>query len=83
MVMTGPQDFISDGHCVVTLSNGHDFLGKITGSGCIVGSCIAAYCAGAATEAQSAEVPSSVMVDGDMLLAAVTGFVFLLPIKCY
>ncbi|KAH6897639.1 thiamine biosynthetic bifunctional enzyme, partial [Coprinopsis sp. MPI-PUGE-AT-0042] len=45
VVLTGPTDYISDGHSVVSLSNGTPTLGRITGSGCILGSCIASYCA--------------------------------------
>lgn len=45
VVLTGPTDYISDGVSVVALGNGNDLLGQITGSGCILGSCIASYCA--------------------------------------
>jgi thiamine-phosphate diphosphorylase/hydroxyethylthiazole kinase len=45
VVLTGPVDYISDGTTVVALENGDALLGKITGSGCILGSCIASFCA--------------------------------------
>lgn len=71
MVLTGPIDYVSDGHVVVALSNGHPLLGQITGSGCGLGTIIASCCAAASgmanTEAQG------VLVKGDMLLGAIAG----------
>jgi thiamine-phosphate diphosphorylase / hydroxyethylthiazole kinase len=43
ILMTGPTDYLSDGTRTVTISNGHPLLGKITGSGCALGSVIASY----------------------------------------
>lgn len=74
VVLTGPIDYISDGISVIALENGNDFLGLITGSGCILGSCIASYCAVASDIAS--EDPSKVdgdMCQGDMFVAAITG----------
>ncbi len=74
--MTGPRDYISDGKIVVSLRNGHEILGKITGSGCIVGSAIASYCAvtSALELADGSESNTDgSLVSGDMLLGAVTG----------
>lgn len=40
VVMTGAIDYISDGERTFAVSNGHELLGKITGSGCILGTII-------------------------------------------
>ncbi|QRW24185.1 Hydroxyethylthiazole kinase family domain-containing [Rhizoctonia solani] len=45
VVMTGKTDYVSDGYSAVALSNGHSMLEDITGSGCIVGTAIAAFAA--------------------------------------
>jgi thiamine-phosphate diphosphorylase/hydroxyethylthiazole kinase len=42
VVMTGEVDFISDGARTVQVKNGHHLLGEITGSGCVLGTTIAA-----------------------------------------
>ena len=72
VVLTGPVDYVSDGTSVVVLKNGHNILGKFTGSGCILGSCIASYCA-AAAEQSSGHSLDGRLVRGDMLLGAVAG----------
>lgn len=41
VVMTGPTDFASDGERTFTVKNGHEYLGAITGSGCVLGTTIA------------------------------------------
>lgn len=74
IALTGPKDYVSDGDVVVELSNGHPLLGEITGSGCIGGSSIAAFCAAASTD--PGPVPGR-PVCGDMLLATVAACVFL------
>ncbi|CZR61587.1 probable hydroxyethylthiazole kinase [Phialocephala subalpina] len=40
IVMTGATDFISDGVRTFAISNGHELLGRITGSGCVLGTTI-------------------------------------------
>jgi len=40
VVMTGATDFISDGERTFSISNGHELLGRITGSGCVLGTAI-------------------------------------------
>ncbi|KAG9243871.1 Hydroxyethylthiazole kinase family-domain-containing protein [Calycina marina] len=40
VVMTGARDFLSDGTRTFVISNGHGLLGKITGSGCVLGTTI-------------------------------------------
>lgn len=68
-------DWVSDGTVVIRLSNGHSLLGEITGSGCMVGTSVATFCAGASIEARknpNADA-SGRLVFGDMLVAAVGG----------
>ncbi|KKY15156.1 putative thiamine biosynthetic bifunctional [Phaeomoniella chlamydospora] len=47
ILLTGPTDYLSDGTVVLSISNGHPYLGKITGSGCALGAVIAGFCASA------------------------------------
>ncbi|KAF9526525.1 thiamine biosynthetic bifunctional enzyme Thi4 [Crepidotus variabilis] len=75
VVLTGSTDYISDGVCVVGLKNGNEVLGKITGAGCILGSCIASFCAISAQLSESSEAGH--LVQGDMFIAAITGVLVL------
>jgi thiamine-phosphate diphosphorylase/hydroxyethylthiazole kinase len=45
VVMTGSTDLISDGTRTYAISNGHKYLGMVTGSGCTVGTTLSAYMA--------------------------------------
>lgn len=76
IALTGKTDWVSDGTTVVKLDNGHELLGDITGSGCMVGTCIATFCAAALTQANTESSPG-MLVRGDMLLAAVGGILAL------
>lgn len=58
VVLTGKTDFISDGSRTYTVKNGSEYLGQITGSGCTLGTTIAACLAAG---------------EGDSLLAALSG----------
>ncbi|KAF2763560.1 Hydroxyethylthiazole kinase [Pseudovirgaria hyperparasitica] len=58
VLMTGKVDVISDGRRTYAISNGHELLGSITGSGCTLGTTIASVLA---------------VHRSDKLLAAVTG----------
>jgi thiamine-phosphate diphosphorylase/hydroxyethylthiazole kinase len=81
IVMTGPDDWISDGDTVIKLSNGHPLLAAITASGCIVGTTVATFCGAVNMVArEQGEVPAvdlgnGRLVQGDMLVAAVAGSV--------
>lgn len=44
-VLTGSTDYLSDGDHTYMVSNGSPYLSKITGSGCVLGTTIAAYLA--------------------------------------
>lgn len=45
VLMSGVTDYLSDGARTLAISNGSHWLGKITGSGCSLGSVIASYLA--------------------------------------
>ncbi|KAJ9639333.1 thiamine biosynthetic bifunctional enzyme [Coniosporium tulheliwenetii] len=45
ILMTGKTDLISDGTRTFAISNGHEYLGEITGSGCTLGTTVAAFMA--------------------------------------
>ncbi|KPI35063.1 putative thiamine biosynthetic bifunctional enzyme [Cyphellophora attinorum] len=45
VLMTGATDYLSDGDRTLSISNGSHWLGRITGSGCALGSVIASYVA--------------------------------------
>jgi thiamine-phosphate diphosphorylase/hydroxyethylthiazole kinase len=40
VLMTGPTDFVSDGQRTFAISNGHELLGRVTGTGCVLGTTI-------------------------------------------
>ncbi|KAE8442114.1 hypothetical protein EG329_003820 [Mollisiaceae sp. DMI_Dod_QoI] len=40
VLMTGATDFLSDGQRTFAVENGHELLGRITGSGCVLGTAI-------------------------------------------
>lgn len=45
VAVTGPEDYISDGHTTYAIGGGHPILTKVTGTGCLLTSIIGAYCA--------------------------------------
>lgn len=47
VLMTGATDVISDGRRTFSVSNGHRYLGMVTGSGCTLGTTLSAYMAAA------------------------------------
>ncbi len=58
ILMTGETDFLSDGQRTLSIANGSPYLECITGSGCTLGTTIAAFLA---------------VCEGDKLLAALAG----------
>ncbi|KAJ7262212.1 thiamine biosynthetic bifunctional enzyme Thi4 [Mycena haematopus] len=80
VVLTGETDYISDGKRVVILRNGDPLLGKITGSGCMLGSCIASYCAAANLLASDVEYHEGSLNRGGDFLSAAVGAVLALTI---
>ena len=79
VVLTGVTDWVSDGVTVAKWSNGHSYLGDITGSGCMTGTTIATFCGGASLAANALRSEDAVedgkLVRGDMFLAAIGGYV--------
>ncbi|ORY33449.1 putative thiamine biosynthetic bifunctional enzyme [Naematelia encephala] len=76
IVLTGESDYISDGETVLKASNGHSLLGHITGSGCMTGTLIATFCAGARLSHLATKQVfegESMLVQGDMLAGALAG----------
>ncbi|KAJ7725857.1 thiamine biosynthetic bifunctional enzyme Thi4 [Mycena maculata] len=71
VALTGETDYISDGKRVLLLKNGDPLLGKITGSGCMLGSCISSYCAAANTLANEDHREGKLTRGGDFLSATV------------
>ena len=61
------------------LANGHPLLGEITGSGCMVGTAVATFCAGASMAANAERLADAEedgrLVRGDMFLASIGGYV--------
>ena len=72
--MTGKTDWISDGNIAISTTNGHELLGSITGSGCIVGTSVATFCAASSLSA-SKDSSRPTLVRGDLLSAALGGYV--------
>jgi len=50
VLMTGATDFISDGERTFAINNGNELLGKITGSGCVLGTTISLMLAASRTD---------------------------------
>lgn len=59
VVVTGPEDVVTDGQRTYVVANGHPLLTKVTGTGCLLSSVIGAFAA----------------VERDMLLAATSALV--------
>lgn len=45
IVVTGKVDVVTDGKQVITVANGHEWLTKVVGTGCLLGGVIGAYAA--------------------------------------
>jgi thiamine-phosphate diphosphorylase/hydroxyethylthiazole kinase len=58
--MTGKVDYVSDGYRTFAIHNGHEYLGRITGSGCMATTAIGCFLAA---------------IPEDPLMAAVAGLV--------
>ncbi|KAI5120643.1 hypothetical protein M0805_007980 [Coniferiporia weirii] len=71
IAMTGKTDWVTDGELTVSSSNGHELLAHITGSGCIVGTSVATFCA--AANLLGKNDTERHLVRGDMLIGAIAG----------
>jgi hydroxyethylthiazole kinase len=45
VVMSGPSDIVTDGRRTVMVDNGHELMGKISGTGCMASSLVGAFAA--------------------------------------
>ncbi len=45
VVITGETDYVADGQHYITVKNGHHMLGRLTGTGCMLGSVMGAFAA--------------------------------------
>jgi thiamine-phosphate diphosphorylase/hydroxyethylthiazole kinase len=63
VLLTGEVDFISDGARTLRIANGHALLGRVTGTGCVLGTTLSAYLAAAKDGSD----------DKQLLVAAVAG----------
>lgn len=80
VLLSGKVDYLSDGDVVVLVKNGHELLGKITGSGCALGVTIAAGLAAACNVARGDKIEglSTTMVRAhpqDLIPGALVGCV--------
>ncbi|KAJ3385346.1 hypothetical protein HDU84_002293 [Entophlyctis sp. JEL0112] len=74
VAMSGPVDYVSDrfGKEVVTVHNGNEWLGKITGTGCDTSALVAAF---AAVLASESKLPDDTDAIDPFLVSAVGGIV--------
>lgn len=61
VVLTGAVDLVSDGVRTVAISNGHPYLGEVTGTGCTLGTTISAMVAAYRADPFLAAVAGAVM----------------------
>lgn len=76
VVMTGPTDYVSDGFSVCAIGNGHPLLPNITGSGCMVGTAVAAGCGAVSAAAESTRrgnLEDGHLARGDLLAGVLAG----------
>ncbi|MDZ7697177.1 MAG: hydroxyethylthiazole kinase [Deltaproteobacteria bacterium] len=45
LAITGPVDLTTDGERIVQISNGHELMGTVTGTGCTASALVGAFCA--------------------------------------
>jgi thiamine-phosphate diphosphorylase/hydroxyethylthiazole kinase len=63
IILSGPIDVVSDGERTVTIRNGHEYLGEITGSGCTLGATVASLLAVERKDAFLAVVTAMLMYE--------------------
>ncbi|KAK1765769.1 hypothetical protein QBC33DRAFT_543912 [Phialemonium atrogriseum] len=56
VIMTGKTDIVSDGERVFRIDNGHEYLGMVTGTGCVLGTTVSAMMAIAPTDKLAAVI---------------------------
>lgn len=70
-LMTGKTDFISNGDRTFTIDNGHEYLGMVTGTGCVLGTVISAMIAVASTDRLTAAIAGILHLEIAAEMAAV------------
>ena len=65
--MTGPVDYVSDGKRTYSLSNGHELMGRISGTGCMLSAVVGCYVGtkGASVDSVAAAI-SAFCIAGDL-----------------
>ncbi|CCT66192.1 related to thiamine-phosphate diphosphorylase / hydroxyethylthiazole kinase [Fusarium fujikuroi] len=61
VVLTGATDLVSDGTRTIAISNGHPYLGEVTGTGCTLGTTVSAMVAAYGADPLLATVAATVM----------------------
>ena len=79
-LLTGETDYVSDGRRVFAVRNGHEYLGCVTGSGCTLGTTVAAFAAIVRQaeledllDPRSGDLDRARLVEGGMLAAVLAG----------
>ena len=65
--MTGPVDYVSDGKRTYSLSNGHELMGRVSGTGCMLSAVVGCYVGtkGASVDSVGAAI-SAFCIAGDL-----------------
>ena len=65
--MTGPVDYVSDGKRTYSLSNGHELMGRISGTGCMLSAVVGCYAGtkGASVDSVAAAI-SAFCISGEL-----------------
>ncbi|SPN98356.1 probable hydroxyethylthiazole kinase [Cephalotrichum gorgonifer] len=75
VVMTGKVDVVSDGTRTFAVENGHEMMGGVTGTGCVLGTMVSAFVAAYEGDRLAAVLTALVMfgIAGERAAAAVAG----------
>lgn len=61
VLLTGKQDVVSDGTRTFVVENGHEVMGRVTGTGCVLGTTVSAFAAAYTGDRLAAVVAALVM----------------------
>ncbi|PWN35118.1 hydroxyethylthiazole kinase [Meira miltonrushii] len=75
VLLTGKEDYLSNGQHAVKVSNGHELLGRITGSGCALGVVVAASMAAACNFTKHNKLPTTHL--GSFMVHSDTNWLFI------
>lgn len=75
VLLTGKSDVVSDGDRTFVVENGHEVMGRITGTGCVLGTTVSAFTAAYSGDRLAAVVAALVMfgVAGERAAARAEG----------